>query len=161
MEEAAAKLQGQTSKSMAKNPKQKNAIYKLLGPVITHEEHKLHQYVLADSNVLPTTPLLSKDKNYNYLPLYEDFRDINPNNKNTYSPINVLLMDYMATKVINRIPEKCINWLRDFTKSGDLKASCYCRGRAVKFLVNKEWFYQLWRSWYHLYGDKGYGVIPE
>ena len=40
VEEAAAKLQGQTSKSTAKNPKQKNTTYKLLGPVITHGEHK-------------------------------------------------------------------------------------------------------------------------
>ena len=111
--------------------------------MIICEEHKLHQYVLADSNILLITPLLSKDKNYNYLPLYEDFRNIDLNNENTYSPINVLLTDYMATKVINRISEKHINWLGDFTKSSDLKASCYCRGRATKFLVNEEWFYQL------------------
>ncbi|MCJ1373778.1 hypothetical protein MMC20_005007, partial [Loxospora ochrophaea] len=59
---------------------------------------------------------------YNYLPLYEDFKETDPENEDTHPPVNVLLTDHTVCEVIDKTLNKLRNWLGDLTKNGDIES---------------------------------------
>ncbi|MCJ1374787.1 hypothetical protein MMC20_006019 [Loxospora ochrophaea] len=96
-EEAAKRSQPSTSTPTATKVTPKSPPrYALSGPIITRGGHQFHRYVSNDSNVFPQEPLESKDKNYDYLLLYKDFKEINRDDESTHSPVNVLLTEHRA-----------------------------------------------------------------